>query len=689
MKNPFPLLAFLTLFALGMAARAQNQAIYTDSLQNGWQNYGWATLNYANPKPVQSGTDSISVTASAYQALYLGHAAQDTTPYKSLSFWIDGGAGGQKLQVQATLSGSPQTAYPLGPLAANTWQQVNIPLTTLGVADNPLFDGFWIQDTTGTTQPAYYVDTISLISGTSVIPPNAAVSVAVDATAQVHAINPLIYGVAYGTQPELIDLRAPLNRLGGDNMTRYNWDVNGDNRANDYYFESIGDTSAVAGERGDTFISTSKAGAAYAMITIPMIPWVAKLGPGRAKLDSFSVAKYGAQQATDPYWADAGNGIRTSGTDITGNNPTDANTPNSTTLENGWIQHIVSTWGKGVVRYYIMDNEPSIWFQTHRDVAPTGLKMASLEADILAYSALVRAADPTAKVVGPEEWGWEGYFYSGYDQQYTSLHGYSTYPDRAAHGNMDYLPWLLSALHANDIQKGTRSLDVFSVHYYPQSGEFSDDITPATQLLRNESTRELWDPNYVSKSWINSTVELIPRLQSWVKTYYPGLKTAITEYNWGAEGSINGATAQADIDGILGREGLDMATRWTVPDPSTPTYLAMKMYRNYDGKGSAFGGTSVSATAPNPDNLSAFAALRATDGALTVMVICKVLSGVTPVTLNLAHFTPGTTAQAWQLTSANAIRALPNITLAGTSLKANLPSQSITLFVIPPATVSN
>jgi hypothetical protein len=154
MKNPFPLLAFLTLFSLGMAARAQNQAIYTDSLQNGWQNYGWATLNYANPKPVQSGTDSISVTASAYQALYLGHAAQDTTPYKSLSFWIDGGAGGQKLQVQATLSGSPQTAYALGPLAANTWQNVNIPLTTLGVADNPLFDGFWIQDTTGTAQPA-------------------------------------------------------------------------------------------------------------------------------------------------------------------------------------------------------------------------------------------------------------------------------------------------------------------------------------------------------------------------------------------------------------------------------------------------------------------------------------------------------------------------------------------------------
>ncbi len=638
MKIPSISAVFLTFLCLGFVAQAQNQAIYTDSLQNGWQNYGWATLNYSNTSPVESGKDSISVTAAAWQALYLYHAAENTTPYQSLRFWINGGAGGQKLQVQAMLLGSPQISYPLGPLPAKTWQEVTIPLTALGVADSPYFNGFWIQDTTGTSQPTYYVDTISLISGTSVIPPNAPVAVAVDATAQVHPISPLIYGVAYGTQAQLSDLRAPLNRMGGNNMSRYNWELNADNKDNDWYFESIGDTSAAAGQRGDAFIAASKAGGAAAMMTIPMIPWVAKLGPGRAKLDSFSVKKYGSQQATDPYWADAGNGVHTNGTNVTGNDPNDADTPNSTTLQNGWIRHIVSTWGQGGLKYYIMDNEPSIWFGTHRDVAPVGLKMAALEADILAYSALVKAADSTAKVVGPEEWGWDGYLYSGYDQQYTSLHGYSTYPDRAAHGNMDYLPWILNALHANDVKKGVRSLDVFSVHYYPQSGEYGTDITPATQLLRNQSTRELWDPNYTSKSWINSVVELIPRLKGWVTSYYPGLETAITEYNWGAESAINGATAQADIDGIFGREGLDMATRWTVPDASTPTYLAMKMYRNYDGKGSAFGDTSVSASAPNPDNLSSFAALRTSDGALAVMVISKVLYGSTPVTLNLAHF---------------------------------------------------
>ena len=86
------------------------------------------------------------------------------------------------------------------------------------------------------------------------------------------------------------------------------------------------------------------------------------------------------------------------------------------------------------------------------------------------------------------------------------------------------------------------------------------------QLRRNRSTRSLWDPNYVDETWINDKVQLIPRLQNWVNTYYPGTPIGITEYNWGAENHINGATTQADIFGIFGREGLDMAARWTTPD---------------------------------------------------------------------------------------------------------------------------
>ena len=102
-----------------------------------------------------------------------------------------------------------------------------------------------------------------------------------------------------------------------------------------------------------------------------------------------------------------------------------------------------------------------------------------------------------------------------------------------------------------------------------------------------------------------------------------------------------------------------------------------------DGAGSAFGDTSILASAPNPDNLSAFAALRSTDNAMTVMVISKVLSGNTGVTLTLAHFTPSGTAKVYQLTSSNVIQKLSDVSWSGGVLNDTEPAQSITLYILP------
>jgi hypothetical protein len=135
--------------------------------------------------------------------------------------------------------------------------------------------------------------------------------------------------------------------------------------------------------------------------------------------------------------------------------------------------------------------------------------------------------------------------------------------------------------------------------------------------------------------------------------------------------------------GIFGAYGLDMATRWTVPASTTPTFKAMQIYRNYDGVGGAFGDTSVFARVPDADDLSGFAALRGGDGALTVMVINKVLSGPTPVTLNLANFTASGTAQRYRLTAATAIRKLPPLAWSSGTLNDTAPAQSITLYVLP------
>ena len=99
-----------------------------------------------------------------------------------------------------------------------------------------------------------------------------------DHSANQHPINPNIYGVAYASTDALNDLNAALNRNGGNNASRYNWLQNADNRAQDWYFENIGDMSSVAGERGDTSIGNAKAANAQPMLTIPLLEWVAKLG---------------------------------------------------------------------------------------------------------------------------------------------------------------------------------------------------------------------------------------------------------------------------------------------------------------------------------------------------------------------------------------------------------------------------
>jgi len=533
------------------------------------------------------------------------------------------------------------------------------------------------------------------------VPPgtNAPVSITVDAQASRNPISPLIYGVAFASSNQLADLNFTMNRSGGNAETRYNWQLNAHNHAADWYFESIDDGNATPGATADDFVANSKNGGAQPMITIPMIGWMPKLGAGRSKLWSYSIAKYGLQTDSDIHNApynnpDAGNGISvTNNTPITWNNPTDANFSTNSVFQQGYVQHLISQWGlstNGGVRYYLMDNEESIWFSTHQDVHPVGPAMAEIRTDMLTYAGMVKSNDPNALICGPEEWGWGGYLYSGFDQQWSGKHDdYNTadYPDRKANGGWDYIPWLLNQFYQySTTNSNKRLLDYVTVHCYPQEGSVSENaVDSATELLRNQSTRVFWDTNYTDPSWINAKIALIPRLKIWVATNYPGTKIGITEYNWGAEPYINGATAQADILGIFGSQGLDLATRWETPATDTPTYLAMKMYRNYDGNKSTFGDTSIPMVVPNPDDLSIFGAVRTSDGAMTFMVINKDLHESTPIMLNITNFNAFGTVQRWQLTSSNVISQLANIIFTNGVLSDIVPVQSITLYVLPAA----
>src|SRR5262245_40228390 len=354
----------------------------------------------------------------------------------------------------------------------------------------------------------------------------------------------------------------------------------------------------------------------------------------------------------------------------------------------------------------MLDNEPSIWHETHRDIHPNGAGMDEVRDKMLAYSGMIKSQDPAAYVMGPEEFGWSGYWLSGIDLKYGGETGnWGNLPDKQAHGGADYLPWVLQQLKAHDLSNNSRTIDAFTLHYYPSGGEFSDTVSSAMQLLRNQSTRSLWDTTYVDQSWIGTTgqpdggiVKLIPRLRLWANNYYlSGTDIGITEYTWGAEGHMNGATTQADIWGIFGREDLDLANRWTTPNSGTPAYLAMKLWRNYDGQDHGFGDVSALASVPNPDQVSAFVSRRSSDGALTVVVINKNLydpanpGGTTQITVNLNHFANTGSAQFWRLAATNpsnqtaaSITQQSNVTVTSNSFTFNAAMQSVNMFVITP-----
>ena len=667
-------------------AATPDQSIYTDALQNAWESWGWAGgLDYNSTARIHGGTKSIAVTPGAWEAIYLHHAAFDSSDYTGISFWIHGGTtAGQKLQLQALLSGTAQTAVQVRP--TNGWQEVTVPLANLGAANKPDLDGFWIQDNTGAPQPTFYLDDIRLIASTTPPTPPTPVTLTVDTSANRRDIDPRVYGMCFATEAQVADLNVPLNRSGGNSESRYNWQINAHNRGADWYFQSLADSSATPGAETDAFIAGTKNSGAQPMITIPILDWTTKLGPGRQRLSSFSIAKYGSQTDRDWQWfPDAGNGIKTNSplVYVTGNDPNDANQPVTSAFQMDWVRYLTSRWGLSAnsgIKYYILDNEHSLWHSTHRDVKPIGATMREIRDKYIDYATKIKDLDPNALIVGPEEWGWSGYFYSGADQQTGASNGWSRFPDRELNGNRDFMPWLLEQMRTNSQAAGRRLLDIFTLHYYPQSGEYSANVGSSTQLSRNRSTRSLWDTNYTDASWIGDKVRLIPRMRDWVNAHYPGTQIGITEYSWGADNHINGATAQADIFGLFGREGIDLATRWTTPDTGSPTYNAIKMYRNYDGQKSTFGQTSVKATAPDADKVAVFAAER-NDGALTVIAVNKQLTADAPVFLTLTNFA-ASTAQRWQLTSANAITRLADQTITNNSISNTLPAQSITLHVL-------
>jgi hypothetical protein len=478
--------------------------------------------------------------------------------------------------------------------------------------------------------------------------PAQSVNVTVDVLSNRHPISPFVYGGSYPKDaPTITDSGLTVVRWGGNATSRYNWKTFTNNAAADWYFEDFGYTEIGDGD-SIKYINDVKAAGSNPLMTMVMLPWVAKSSGW-----SFSVAKYGPQCAADPYNSDAGDGVMPDcQTDITGNDPTEANVelkdspqngdPPGTVYRNQWAAALAAAFGSAP-HFYNMDNEIDIWSGTHRDVHPNPSAYDEMRDTYFAEAGALKGWDPSAIRFGPVSCCW-WFYWNGANNN-----------DKGAHAGVDFLPWWLNEMYWQDQLAGTRSVDVLDIHAYPDAPDTSGYTQAQKQALTLRIYRDYWDPTYTSESgsinqkWATFLQPKkrvpfrIPRMRAIANMIYPGTPLSFTEWSAAFAGESDFSTALADADayGILGRERIYLASRWVAPDPANPNYQALKLFRNYDGKHDTFASTSVSATNDgNPNVFSSYAALDSAGKTLTLMIINKSPKAAVQTQFAMNGFTP-------------------------------------------------
>ena len=676
------LLSLLCWLAFAFPARAQtDQAVYDNALRNGWVSYGWATLNYGNPSPVHgTGGSSISVSAAGYQALYLHHDAVDTSGYVGLTFWINGGAsGGQSLQLQATINGSAQPAVGLAAPTANAWTKVTVTLSALGVAGKAGFDGFWIQNTTGSTLPTFYVDDITLTGN----PPPTTVRLTVDAGSVVRTIDARLFGVntaIWDSQLGTAATRTLLARAGikslrfpgGSISDDYDWQVN----------RGVTNNSFTWASGFPTFAAQAAALGAQPYLTVnygsgtpeQAAAWVAYANGDPASAVVIGTDSKGRNWRTVGYWAS-----------LRAASPLGA--------DDGFNFLRLGRVAAFGFKYWEVGNEcyGSWEHDEHGSTFPGAAHDPYTYAQVFAqYRQVMLAADPTIRLGAVVTANPDGYG----NGQHPAIN------PRDGTSHTGWTPVLLANL------KSLGALPAFlTFHDYPQEpGNESDAgllATAATLPAADAAALRQMLADYVGGTAAAGIELALTELND--VTYDPGKQStslvdglfladvvgglAATEFNactwWDLRnGSLSGNNNGASLYGWrqFGDYGLVASgdRSDTAVNTPYPSYYAFKLLTRW-----AAGGDRTVAATSNYPLLSVHAALRAS-GDLCLLVVNKSPSAATTAQIALSSFVPGaSTAGVYQYGPANDTNNadLSEATLSGVSsgFSATFPAYSMTV----------
>lgn len=469
-----------------------------------------------------------------------------------------------------------------------------------------------------------------------------------------HEISPHVFGVNFAPRGSLAHLGPGGNRWGGNRSTKYNWKDDLDSAGSDWFF--LNDYGVEPGtpetdKSYHRFVKETLAAKVPVNFTIPITPFIAKKHPTKGqRYCSYPTSSFPKQERTDGQGC--GNGKTEDGKPIWGNDPNLGMTKNSPELQKEFVATLVKQFGpaaRGGVEFYSLDNEPGLWMHTHRDTMPKGVSAEELVRMNLEYAAAIKAADPTAKVIGFAAWGVKelagsnlDFFKAGAADAHRLAEDWS-FQDAKKRGGDSQLVYFLKEAKKAEARAGKRLIDAIDIHWYHELyaknslGRVERTLAdvpydPVFTPLQFEALREWWDPGFVPQapfeSWTyNADASkdrlwrpyhpVIPALAKLLETHYPGTRLAINEYDNGSPEHFHGALLRAAALGIFMRENLYMAQNWHQTGADHFTYWAQKLFGNYDGKGSKVAGKYLPLTSSTPE-LYAFGAQR---GRTTLFVL--------------------------------------------------------------------
>ncbi len=492
-----------------------------------------------------------------------------------------------------------------------------------------------------------------------------------------HPISPLIYGVnGNATACADVNLRPGVCRLGGNRWTAYNWENNASNAGVDYCSENDGylDASSTPAKPVVDAIAAAASRGAATLVTVPILDYVAadKNGGSAPPACSGDVRKSGANYLTTRFVA---------------NHPTKGSAlslspdPNDNAVyQDEFVAFLKSKAGTARV-LFSLDNEPDLWSDSHPALQPTALTYAKLLERNIASAKAVRSVWPEAEITGPASYGFNGYV------------NLQNAPDAAQNG--EFLDYYLAKMKLASDANGGRLLDYLDLHWYSEAqgggnAVMGSNTSFAVVEARVQAPRSLWDASYTEDSWIATYTGAPIRLIGWVndkiKKNYPGTKLAFTEWNYGGGQHISGGIAAADVLGIFGKEGVQLATEWRMQADETFIEGAFRVYRNYDGQGASFGDTSISANSSDVSKVSVYASLDAAAPGKIVIVAINRSNSLQKAGLTVASSVQATRADVYALSGGNPIpvAGTPLMPVAANAFLVALPAYSVSVIVPKP-----